>query len=79
VCDYRNCPQFLYSRYEKRPPLTPKEFEDKLAKIHKKYLIDVNDEEVCHIKMDDLIQRLLIDLGYEDGAYIFEHTKKWYA
>ena len=78
ICFYDNCPQIRYNR-RKQNPLTPEQFANEMAKIHKDYLIDREDEELCHIEMDNLIINMLIDLGYEDGVYIFEHTKKWYA
>lgn len=78
ICSYEKCPQIRYIR-RKQNPLTPEQFANEMTKIHKDYLIDQEDEEVCHIEMDNLICNMLIDLGYEDGVYIFEHTKKWYA
>ncbi len=78
ICSYDKCPQLFYNR-RKQNPLTPEQFANEMIKLHKDYLIDREDEEVCHIEMDNLIINMLIDLGYEDGAYIFEHTKKWYA
>lgn len=78
-CIHDNCPQLKKTVYKKQPPLSPEHFANEMAKIHKDYLIDREDEELCHIEMDNLIINMLVDLGYEDGAYIFEHTKKWYA
>jgi hypothetical protein len=78
ICSYDKCPQLHYIR-RKQNPLTPEQFANEITKIHKDYLIDREDEELCHIEMDNLIVNMLIDLGYEDGACIFEHTKKWYA
>ena len=77
-CNYDGCPK-LKESVKKHPPLTPEEFTREMAKLHKDYIVDMDDEELCHINMDNLIRDMLIDLGYEGGASIFENTHKWYA
>lgn len=54
--------------------MTPEEFEKQMLKLQKN-----GDEEERHMKMDNLICKLLIKLGYEEGINIFKNTKKWYA
>ena len=56
--------------------MTPEEFADEMRKIVKRY---INDPEVCHNEMDELMTSLLISLGYEEGVEIFDGTPKWYA
>ena len=79
ICDYDTCPHRLNPMYRKQNPLTPEQFEREILKLHKDYLIDRDDEERCHIEMDNLICGLLTDLGYGGGIYIFDQTPKWYA
>ncbi len=55
--------------------ISPKEFAEKMRQIAEKG----NDEEVCHIEMDDYICEVLRALGYEEGVAIFENTPKWYS
>ena len=37
------------------------------------------DTEADHGKADDLMCKLLTELGYGEGVKIFESMKKWYA
>lgn len=63
----------------KRPwefPLSPTVFKNCLIELHERFS---DDEEVCHIKMDDVLCKQLESLGFEDGIEIFRGTKKWYA
>lgn len=56
--------------------MTPKEFEDKLKRLLKRY---TNNPEQFHVKADRLIVALLKQLGYKDGAKVFEAANKWYS
>ena len=38
-----------------------------------------DDEEVRHIKMDELMCETLEEFGCHEGVKIFKETKKWYA
>lgn len=58
---------------------TPEEFAQELADIRNEYLEQKDDEELCHIFMDDYMTSVLNALGYEKGVAIFDNTKKWYA
>lgn len=78
ICDYIVCPK-LANKAEKHTPMTPRKFADKMADIYEKFINKEDDEELAHGSMDDLMCQLLIDLGYEDGIYIFNNTPKWYA
>ena len=76
TCNYNACPYLLSPMYRKQNPLTPEQFEREMLKLYKDYS---DDEECCHIEMDNLICGLLTDLGYGNGIYIFDQTPKWYA
>lgn len=70
----------LYSRLDicplKEITITPEEFAKRMQEIHDRYL---DDEEVVHSEMDDLMCDLLRELGYGEGVDIFDKTHKWYA
>ena len=55
---------------------TPEEFAAQMQLIRDKM---GDDKEVAHGAMDDLMGRVLIELGYGDGIAIFEQQGKWYA
>ena len=44
-------------------------------------IISRNDDdwESAHYQADKLIIKLLIELGYNDGAEIFDDMPKWYS
>lgn len=54
--------------------MTTLEFAQKMREISK-----YGDIEESHGKADDLMCRLLRELGYGDGIDIFEAMDKWYA
>lgn len=54
--------------------MSPQQFEEEMIFLKAKY---GDDEELCHIKMDELMCEVLMDLGYEAGVEIFENTPKW--
>jgi hypothetical protein len=37
------------------------------------------DAEVGHIKADELMEELLISLGYEEGVTLMRGMMRWYA
>lgn len=53
---------------------TPEEFKQMMKEIAKK-----NDTEKGHIEADHLMCDLLRELGYQEGADIFEEMGKWYS
>ena len=70
--------------------LTPEEFKNTMQRIldrwepseerfRKAHFVDPHDPEMCHRTMDNLMAKLLCDLGYEDGIDIFKKALKWYA
>lgn len=38
-----------------------------------------NDTEMAHILADELMCKLLCELGYGEGVQIFEEMRKWYS
>ena len=54
--------------------MTPEEFKNKMQKIAAEYGI-----EDGHIEADDLMIELLKELGYGEGAEIFDQMDKWYS
>lgn len=54
--------------------MTAEQFRYKMECLSK-----MDDVEVCHERMDELMCELLRDIGYKDGVDIFENTSKWYA
>jgi len=40
---------------------------------------DNDDPEVGHIKADDVLCALLVDLGYDDVVGAYRKIRKWYA
>lgn len=55
---------------------TPDQFRSQMQKIREEL---GGDEEVAHARMDDLMCRVLVELGYRDGVGIFDKQEKWYA
>lgn len=51
------------------------EFYEKMMEIKEKCK---GDPELCHIRMDELMCELLIDLGYESGVDVFNSIERWY-
>ena len=52
------------------------EFYEKMMEIKEKYK---GDPELCHIRMDELMCELLIDLGYESGVSVFNSIERWHS
>lgn len=55
---------------------TPEEFAAQMQKIRDTV---GGDEEVAHSEMDNLMAKVLVELGYRDGIAIFDKQGKWYA
>lgn len=55
--------------------ITPKEFKEKMSEIAK----ECGDTEEVHINADDLLCKVLIELGYGEGVGVYEDIGKWYA
>ena len=56
--------------------MTPEQFRDAMKEIDEKYGADT---EGAHGQADDLMCKLLRELGYEEGVEVFEKMHKWYA
>jgi hypothetical protein len=54
---------------------TPEQFRDDMQKIRKEV---GGDEVIAHIRMDEVLCRVLVELGYRDGVAIFDKQAKWY-
>ena len=57
-------------------PMTPEQFKSKMGDI---FPVAGYDEEGAHSMADDVILDLLRQLGYGEGADIFDDANKWYA
>jgi hypothetical protein len=72
-------PQHKYNEERKRAtePLTkPEEFTSEMQKIQEEC---GGDPEYAHPLMDDVMCRVLSEMGYHAGVAIFAKQKKWYA
>lgn len=58
--------------------MTPKEFENGMLFLEQEYG-NGKDEEEFHREGDDLMKKILIQLGYESGIEIFDRNPKWYS
>lgn len=56
--------------------LTPAEFLGQMTKIVLEY---GHDEEVAHLRMDELICRVLREQGFDAGVRVFDQQSKHYA
>ena len=52
---------------------TPEEFAVQMQKIRNTI---GGDEEAAHAKMDNLMAKVLVELGYRDGIAIFDKQAK---
>lgn len=63
---------------------TPEQFEAELRELLDKGIeiydgVFDPDPEVRHMIMDDVLCRVLTELGYGAGVAVFRQTPKWYA
>jgi hypothetical protein len=56
--------------------MTPTEFADAMMKIAR---TSSGDPEAAHGNADDLLCKVLTELGYGEGVKVFEGMDKWYA
>ena len=54
--------------------ITDKELSNKLE-----VYLNGDDEEVNHIRADELLANTLIELGYKESISIYSKIHKWYA
>lgn len=55
-------------------PITPEMFAEKMRELANEW-----NEETGHICADDLMVKVLNQLGYGEGTEIFEGMSKWYS
>ena len=55
----------------------PEPFAEELEALRK--LANDTDIEVAHIKADDILCRILLDLGYDEIVEAYDAVDKWYA
>lgn len=66
--------------------MTPEEFKTQMKNISKD-VMELDDKnpnmpsmiETAHIKADELMCEILIELGYEEGIKIFKRMEKYYV
>lgn len=66
--------------------MTPEEFKTQMKNISKN-VMELDDQnpdmpsmiEAAHIKADELMCKILIELGYEEGIDIFKRMEKYYV
>ena len=56
--------------------MSPKEFKEEMIVIRE---VADGHPERFHIEADDLICKVMRDLGYGDGIDIFEEHERWYS
>lgn len=62
----------IFEEYEKE--FSAKGFANEMRRIDRN-----NDTEMAHILADELMCKLLRELGYGEGVDIFEKMDKWYS
>jgi hypothetical protein len=55
-----------------------KEFSERIFATEMRRISEHKDTEMAHIMADELMCKLLRELGYGDGVDIFENMNKWY-
>ena len=70
------CPYFRPTGPNNPHATTPEEFKSEIEEI-----IELTGEskENCHSHMDNLMCRVLTELGYGEGIVLFKNQPKWYA
>lgn len=66
--------------------ITPEEFKKRMNELSKN-VMELDDQnpdmpsmvETAHIKADELMCEILIELGYEEGIDIFKRMEKYYV
>ena len=53
--------------------MTPEEFHEAMISL------ETGDTECDHVNADELMCKVLNELGYEGGVKVFETMPKWYA
>ena len=67
---------FMSEEMKHDGPTTPNQFRNEMRRIFKE---EGADYEIAHAKMDNLMAKVLVELGYRDGIAVFDKQEKWYA
>lgn len=62
--------------------MTPLEFEDKVTNVldtGRMYLSSEDEIELVHRKTDEMMEELLISLGYSRAVNLIRLTERWYS
>lgn len=59
--------------------MTKEEFYHEMLALEETYATILDDKELFHTKADELMCKLLIELGYGQGVEVFLDTPKWYS
>ena len=59
--------------------MTKEEFYHEMLALEETYAVALDDKELFHTKADELMCKLLIELGYGQGVEVFLDTPKWYS
>lgn len=60
--------------------MNPEEFAEKMKELsERKSEYSSIDVEINHADMDELMCKVLEELGYGEGVEIFRNTYKWYS
>lgn len=73
---YKVQPKAKKTKAKKEKPLTPDEFLGHIMSLKGKY---DGDTEAFHAAADDLLCKVLRQLGYKEGIEVYKETEKWYA
>lgn len=57
--------------------MTPDEFKKKMENIKKSWGGDTR--EILHCEADEIVAKILRELGYGEGAKIYNELPKWYG
>lgn len=70
------CPYFIPTGSHISHITTPEEFKHEIEEIIE---TECGDEETSHVRMDELMCRVLTELGYGEGIILFENRPKCYT
>ena len=57
--------------------MTPEKFAEEMRELSEE--CSHGDPELAHVRMDELMCKVLKTLGYGEGVDIFDNAHKWYA
>lgn len=56
--------------------MTPEEFKKTIEELLRLYQ---GDSEASHVRTDEVMEGLLITLGYGEGVRLIQDSARWYA